>query len=65
MAVGPKRVSILGMKQLGEIGPDGKPMASQFLPRRYNAATELTATIEPQDNELPFELSAQASEKRR
>ena len=65
VAVGPKLVSILGMKQLGEIGPDGKPMASQFLPRRYNAATELTATIEPQDNELPFELSAQASEKRR
>ncbi|NBS33371.1 MAG: hypothetical protein EBS83_11375 [Planctomycetia bacterium] len=63
--LGPKRVSILGMKQLGEIGPDGKPMASQFLPRRYNAATELTASIEPQDNDLPFELSAQASANRR
>jgi hypothetical protein len=65
VSVGPKRVSILGMKQLGEIGPDGKPMASQFLPRRYNAATELTASIEPQDNDLPFELSAQASANRR
>jgi hypothetical protein len=40
-------------------------MASQFLPRRYNAATELTASIEPQDNDLPFELSAQAPANRR
>lgn len=57
VAAGLKRVSILGMKQLGEIGPDGKPMASQFLPRKYNTASELTTSIEPRANEIPFELS--------
>ena len=57
VAAGPKKVSVLGMKQLGAIGPDGKPMASQFLPQRYTDGSELTATIEPQRNELSFDLS--------
>ncbi len=57
VAAGPKKVSIYGMKQLGAIGPDGKPMASQFLPQRYTDGSELTATIEPRRNELSFELS--------
>ena len=57
VAAGPKKVSIHGMKQLGAIGPDGKPMASQFLPTKYTNGTELTATIEPRRNELSFELS--------
>jgi hypothetical protein len=45
------------MKQLGEIGPDGKPMASQFLPAWYNVSTELTMLVEPEANVVPFELS--------
>jgi len=65
VAAGAKRVSILGMKQLGEIGPDGKPMASQFLPRRYNTDTELTASIEPRENALSFELTVEPSARSR
>ena len=65
VAAGPKRVSILGMKQLGEIGPDGKPMASQFLPRKYNTASELTATVEPRAGEFPFELSLKTAVRSR
>jgi hypothetical protein len=57
VAEGPKKVSILGMKHLGAIGPDGKPMASQFLPQQYTDGSELTATIEPRRNEVSFELS--------
>ena len=57
VAAGAKKVSIHGMKQLGAIGPDGKPMASQFLPQKYTDGRELTATIEPRRNELSFELS--------
>lgn len=57
VAAGPKTVSILGMKHLGAIGPDGKPMASQFLPQKYTDGTALTATVEPRRNELSFELS--------
>lgn len=57
VAAGPKQVSIYGMKHLGAIGPDGKPMASQFLPQRYTDGSELTATIEPRRNELSFDLS--------
>ncbi len=52
-----KKVRLLGMKQLGEIGPDGKPMASQFLPAWYNVSTELTMLVEPEANVVPFELS--------
>lgn len=65
VAPGPKKVSIIGMKQQGAIGPDGNPMATQFLPPKYNSKTELTATIEPRSNALSFDLSMakQAAEK--
>lgn len=57
VSAGPKKVSIHGMKHLGAIGPDGKPMASQFLPQKYTDGMALTATVEPRRNELSFELS--------
>ena len=54
---GRKRVGILGMKMQGVIGPDGKPMATQFLPPRYNLRSELTADVEPAGTELSFALT--------
>ena len=59
VAAGPKLVRILGMKKLGAIGPDGQPMASQFLPPRYSTKTELKAVVEPKRNALSFELNVE------
>jgi hypothetical protein len=58
-AAGPKLVRILGMKKLGAVGPDGQPMASQFLPPRYNTKTEIKAVVEPKRNDLSFELKTE------
>jgi len=59
VASGPKKVSIIGMKDLGVLGPDGKPAPSQFLPAKYNTRTELTAAVEPRTNDIPFALTAE------
>jgi hypothetical protein len=56
VAAGTKLVRIIGMKNTGEIGPDGQPLPSQFLPPRYNTKSKLTAEVKPARNELPFEL---------
>lgn len=59
VAAGPKKVSIVGMKELGVIGPTGQPAPSQFLPAKYNTRTELAATVEPRTNDIPFVLTVE------
>lgn len=59
VAAGPKKVSIIGMKELGVIGPTGQPAPSQFLPAMYNSRTELAATVEPRANDIPFVLTVE------
>ena len=56
---GAKTVSIMATRAAADVDPEmGAAPQQQYIPHRYNANSELTATVQPNDtNQLQFDLT--------
>jgi len=57
---GSKRVEISAMRESATPAPDGLPSYENYIPKKYNEASTLTAEVtESGDNDFTFELQSE------